>query len=357
MSLEGNLKDISLEHIFEIINSGKKTGSLHIVRGEGDIEAFIYFRQGKIFGAVSNFNRVPIGERLVSACYITAEDLAKALEVQKQDKKPRKLGQILLAEELITPDALKRIVKEQIQSTVFDILSWTDGEFQFSVKLPPVEDIGLLVNAKNVILEGGKRMEEWKRLRKKVPSPNTVFVINDKAPRQVDITLSPRHWQMLRIIDGNRSVDDLVKLEQISEFETCSILADLVNVSLIKIFDQKTTDSKTGETAATATEKVKAVAETGATVTEIKEDTDKANEPAAAEDEEIDFQSVINLNKLDEIVPNELLTYRSAFMKELGSLTEGDKIKPIKEIISLSSIKRGKKINDRAIKDAIEKFK
>ena len=364
MSLKGNLRDISLEHIFEIINSGDKTGSLHIVRGEGDIEAFIYFRKGKIFGAVSNYNRIPIGERLVKVGYISKEDLAGALAMQKSDKKARKLGQVLLQENLISEDMLKQIVREQIQATVFDVLSWTDGEFQFSTKLPPIEDIGLLVNAKNVVLEGAQRIDEWKRLRKKIPSPNSVFIINDDAPRDKNITLSPIHWQLLRYVDGERSVDDLLMIEQLSEFQTCSILAELVSAGLIKISHEKTRAHKEAEKEEASKKGKGALKESK----EGKKSDEKSIVAAIDEDdsgeissEEVevdsDFQSIINVNNLNDMSPNDVLAHRSVFMKELSSLTEKKSEKPMKHISSLNSIKRNKRTDDKALREAMKKFK
>ena len=111
MALDGNLRDFGLEAIFQLINSEKKTGTLHIVRKVGDAEGFVYFRRGKIFGAVSNFNRQPLGERLVNAGHITSDQLHQALEVQRTDKKRRKLGQILISEGLITEEILRTFVK------------------------------------------------------------------------------------------------------------------------------------------------------------------------------------------------------------------------------------------------------
>jgi len=363
MSLKGNLRDISLEHIFEIINSGDKTGSLHIIRGEGDIEAFIYFRNGKIFGAVSNYNRIPIGERLVKVGYISEEDLVRALGIQKQDKKSRKLGQVMLQEKLITEDMLKQIVREQIQATVFDVLSWIDGDFQFSTKLPPVEDIGLLVNAKNVVLEGTQRIDEWKRLRKKVPSPNSVFAINDEAPRGKNITLSPRHWQLLGYIDGERSVDDLLILEQLSEFQTCSILAELVSAGLIKVSHEKHSSKETENEQVQKKSKgsakgVRAVDETDDKPSvAAKDESDLEDKSSTDEEVGSEFQSIININNLDEMSPNDVLAYRSVFMKELNSLTENKSEKPIRSISSLSSIKKNKRIDTKALKEALKKFK
>ncbi len=67
-------------------------------------------------------------------------------------------------------------MQEQIQDTIFDLMRWDEGEFDFQV-LPDVvdEDIGLSVSIENVVMEGSRRLEEWNRIKKKVASTEMVF--------------------------------------------------------------------------------------------------------------------------------------------------------------------------------------
>lgn len=394
MALEGNLRDFSLEHIFQLIHTGKKTGSLHIVRGSGEAEAFVYFRTGKIFGAVSNFNRVPIGERLVGAGQLMAKDLTNALELQKNDKKRRKLGQILVSEGLITPEILKQIVREQIQSTVFDLLPWEEGEFQFSPQLPPIEDIGLLVSAKKVLSEGNQRLNEWDRVREKVPSLGAVFAINDMAPRHKNITLSPKHWKLLRFVDGKRCVTELALIARISEFETSAVLYDLAEAELLRLMYEK----ESGKDKSAVPEEVEsqselegskdsAGADSGALIIDnapLKLEKSKAEpiseappleeieDRGAGETAEVfgkqqvdgavaptvpagenaaepnfgghDFQPELDINGLDNMVSEELVAYRGDFMNELTALT-GNTLPNSRFLSKHKASKKTEKIN------------
>lgn len=399
MGLEGNLRDFSLEHIFQLIHTGKKTGTLHIVRGAGEAEAFVYFRNGKIFGAVSNFNRVPIGELLVNAKHITSEDLKRALELQRNDKKRRKLGQILVAEGMITPDILKQIVREQIQSTVFDLLPWEEGEFQFLPQLPAMEDIGLLVSARKVLLDSSQRLNEWDRVREQVPSLGAVFAINDMAPRHKDITLSPRHWKLLRFIDGNRSVTELALIAKTSEFETSSILYDLVDAGLLRLMYEKESgknrssipgqelmetepeaskielqaaegpDKSGAANQETVPEKVEPdqadlLAEPDENEVNIPESEPAASEPAATVPKSLssdsDFQPELDIDGLDSMVTKELISYRSEFMNELTALTDSNwtnaRFRPSRSG-GFASIKIGQAVERNIINKALNKLK
>ena len=243
MALQGNLKDFGLEAIFQLINSDKRTGTLHISRESGDAEGFIYFRGGKIFGAVSNFNRQPLGERLINAGHITQAQLMLALEAQGKSKKRKKLGQILINENLITQEILKAFVKEQIQNTVFDLLPWKDGEFDFyDDQLPASEDMGLLLSARKLLSQGSIRLDDWDRIRKIVPSGESPFAstgIGDEEthPRK----LTPLHWKIVKQAESAKKVTEIAMILGVSEFEVSSHLFDLVEEGLVNLVSEEDT--------------------------------------------------------------------------------------------------------------------
>ncbi|MDP1809562.1 MAG: DUF4388 domain-containing protein [Actinomycetota bacterium] len=237
MALDGNLRDFGLEAIFQLINSRKKTGTLHIVRKVGDAEGFVYFRRGKIFGAVSNFNRQPLGERLVNAGHITDEQLHQALGLQRTNKKRRRLGQILISEGWITDEILRTFVKEQIQNTVFDLLPWADGDFKFfEDQLPASEDMGLLLSARKILSQSSARLDEWDRIRARVPSTNSIFARIAGGPEKTDAAgFTPLHWKVIDQVDGKRTVAEIAKTLSVSEFEVSTHFYDAAGAGLIRL--------------------------------------------------------------------------------------------------------------------------
>ncbi len=290
MALEGKLKDFGLEAIFQLVNSESKTGTLHIVRKAGDAEGFVYFRNGKIFGAVSNFNRQPIGERLVNAGHITREQLHEALELQRNATRRRKLGQLLISEGLITKDILRDFVKEQIQNTVFDLMPWTDGDFHFfEDQLPGAEDMGLLLSARKILSKGSARLDEWERIGTLIPSLNAVCERNPRAEETAQAAgFSQQHLQLLELCDGRVTVSEMAKTLEISEFMAASSLFDLAETDLVKIVD-------TGE----------------------------SSEEGSAE-LSLDGGKVDAFDALDELelAPEDVISDRAAFNDELIALTD-----------------------------------
>ncbi len=238
MALRGNLKDFSLPDVFQLVQLSRKTGVLRIAGAEG--EGSIWFREGEVFFAQSDWRTDRFGERLVNAQRITPAALERALEIQTAEAPHgRRLGEILVAEGYITRQVLEAFVLDQIQDTIFDLMRWDEGRFDFEV-LPEVlhEDIGLAVSVENIVMEGSRRLEEWQRVRKKVPSMDMVFKMAT-APGEgtFEISLKPAEWSLLLLVDGTRSVHDLALETHAGDFDVARMVYGLFSAGLLEVVD------------------------------------------------------------------------------------------------------------------------
>ncbi len=236
MALRGNLKDFSLPDVFQLVTFSRKTGVLRIEREDGALGS-VWFRDGDVFFAQSNWHTEPLGERLVRAQRVTPQALAKALELRgAEGEDGRRLGQILVDEGYITEAVLEDFVQEQIQETIFDLMRWDEGEFDFEA-MPEAaeEDIGLSVSIENVIMEGSRRLEEWNRIKKKIPSMDVVFKMAT-APGEgtFEISLKPMEWNLLLLVDGSRSVAEMAHDTERTDFEVARIVYGLFSAGLLE---------------------------------------------------------------------------------------------------------------------------
>ena len=236
MALRGNLRDFSLPDVFQLVTFSRKTGVLRIAREGGD-EGSVWFRDGDIFFASSNWRTELLGERLVRAQRITPQALKRALALRAEEPEDgRRLGQILVDEGYITEEILQAFVQEQIQDTIFDLMRWDEGDFDFEA-MPEVvdEDIGLVVSIENVVMEGARRLEEWNRIRKKIPSVEVVFKMAT-APGEgaFEISLKPTEWQLLLLVDCTRSVAELASETGRTDFEVARVLYGLFSAGLLE---------------------------------------------------------------------------------------------------------------------------
>jgi hypothetical protein len=236
MALRGNLRDFSLPDVFQLVTLSGKSGVLRIRRA--DAEGSVWFRDGEVFFAQSDWHREALGTRLVAAGKITPSALTKALDLQRGEPTGgRRLGQILVDEGYLTEKVLEAFVQEQIQDTIFDLFRWDEGDFDFeSAEAAPEEDIGLSVSIENIVMEGSRRLEEWTRIKKKIPSMGIVFKMAT-APGEgtFDISLKPVEWHLLLKIDGTRTVAELARELGRTDFEVARIIYGLFSAGLLEV--------------------------------------------------------------------------------------------------------------------------
>ncbi len=127
-------------------------------------------------------------------------------------------------------------MQEQIQETIFDLMRWDDGEFDFEA-MPTVaeEDIGLSISIENVIMEGSRRLDEWARIKKKIPSMDVVFKMAT-APGEgtFEISLKPIEWNLLLLVDGTRSVAEMARETSRTDFDVARIVYGLFSAGLLE---------------------------------------------------------------------------------------------------------------------------
>lgn len=237
MALEGNLRDFSLADMFRLLAKGSKTGTLHVERDGADGK--VCFKDGAVVFASSAGHKENLGKRLAKAGVISDKQLRQALglqKIQKKEKADRRLGQILIDEGYVEQPALEAFIAEQISETLFALFRWEDGQLRFeSDEYCDDEDIGLQVSVETLIADAQKRLDQWNRIRDKIPTMDTRFAMSgDPGDKSMEIHLKPREWMMLCYLHGGRSVTELVELTGYNDFDTAKTLYGMYAQGLIE---------------------------------------------------------------------------------------------------------------------------
>ena len=231
MNLEGSLEAFSLPDIFQLLSFTKKTGALHISRPTG--RGVVYFTTGAVTGGTSDTSRQSLGRRLVGAGLVDDDALGSAVEAVRAAPGTG-LAQALRDSGALDEGVLHEHVVEQATDAVFDLLRWTQGEFAFVVDEPNPDDLAVSLVVEELVTEGRARLEKWETLTKKVPAPDAVVTFA-LAPSTAETRLSAEEWGLLAVVDGERTVSQLVALTGRGEFATVQTLASLVDRGLIAV--------------------------------------------------------------------------------------------------------------------------
>ncbi len=170
MSLVGNLVDLPLTDIFQIVTLSKRTGILKITSAEHpEYKAAITFLDGNIIKASSSKNHIPLGTFLIRKGLISEAQRDAALAIQKQTMEP--LATILVRQQVLPWETIEPVLVEYIQGVIFELLKWDEGHFEFKLLsspkdvLPPHPAEFVLrdgVPTQHLIIEGLRRLDEEK---------------------------------------------------------------------------------------------------------------------------------------------------------------------------------------------------
>ena len=263
MNLEGSLDAFSLPEILQLLAFSKKTGALHV--DADPRRALLFVRDGLLTGATSDPDRALLVRRLLGTGRVDEGVVAAALpHVQ-----PGSSLVNALRANVATAD-LEQATADQLVDVMFDLLRWTEGNFSFVVDEVNPDDVGIAVALGDVLAQVEARTEAWRELTSVLPSPNVVLSIASSVP--ADVAVSRTEWALLALVDGQRTVADVLSRFGIGEFSGLEQLAGLVRRGLLSV-DALQTDRfavlATVETGAPAPTPVKPVVEPAPVAAEV----------------------------------------------------------------------------------------
>ncbi|HSS45281.1 MAG TPA: DUF4388 domain-containing protein, partial [Thermoanaerobaculia bacterium] len=244
MGLEGTLRVFSLTDIFQVLGLQRKSGLL-TVEGEQDTVT-IAFLGGQVVSADSTARRLDnrIGNLLVRAGRVSQEQLGRVLRLQQETQ--QRVGILLIRERLVTPQDLREALRLQVCRIVFGAFRWQDGRFRFSQDAAVEYDADhmLPMSTESILMEAAQMHDEWPRLEKKIRSRETVYrrapgvekLVLSASPgeqREGTLVVSKAEAETWGLLDGTRSVVELLDRAFLSDFELYKGLSELIDRNLI----------------------------------------------------------------------------------------------------------------------------
>lgn len=133
MSMNGNLADVTVADVIQFIYLGRSTGTLVLTRD--DETARVGFHEGDIINARSA-DTPRLGEMLLEEGAVTQQDIDRVIEIQRHQRHPQPLGDLLVDTGLVSEEAVTRAVVEQARRTIIGVLRWSEGRFDFTREIP-----------------------------------------------------------------------------------------------------------------------------------------------------------------------------------------------------------------------------
>jgi len=232
MALTGTLKDFGIAEILQLIGQQAKSGTLHVENRDEKIH--VIMADGCVVEAAHEGRKKKqrLGALLVRAGLLAEEDLEKALEMQSRTL--RRLGDVLIEMRLLGVEDLKEVMALQTTETIYGLFTWKSGTYEFEPGEVEWDSSTVTpLRAESVLMEGFRRLDEWPIVRRKITSLAATLARTDKALSEGE--LGPGERKILDLAVPGRTVEAIVDLSRLGEFETCKLLVTLVNTGLLEV--------------------------------------------------------------------------------------------------------------------------
>ena len=219
------------------IHRNAKTGTLS-VHAMG-ITKQVYFHKGNAIFASSTSEDDRLGETLVKLGQITNKQYEESVRLLRETGK--KQGAILVELGYLTPKDLILGVQYQVREIIYSLFRLKDAEYEFREKEAPSGDvITLQMSMGKLIYEGLRRNNNLSMIRREIPDMQAVLKPRERLPDLLnDIVLSSQEKEMLSLIDGTRTVRELIGHFPTNSFEALKSLFVLHTLGFTEIGNEQ----------------------------------------------------------------------------------------------------------------------
>src|SRR5262245_28919915 len=222
--LTGNLATMSLPDLLQWAGRCRKTGTLAL--REGPLVKRILFADGAIVGSASNDPSDHLGQVLLSEGAISETQLKEAFDAQARTGSM--LGKILVRRGVVSETRMAGILRQKAEETIYSLFLWDEADFEFTDGERATDDqVTIAVPVDEVLLEGVRRYDTSRRIREVLPNNRLILA---RGGRPLDTEIDERAFprRVYELIDGRRTLADIVLEAHASEFNVCQVLFVMV---------------------------------------------------------------------------------------------------------------------------------
>jgi CheY-like chemotaxis protein len=241
--LQGELDLIGIDTLFQALASRSVEGYLEVRRGE---QRVVLALSSSGIRLVSGARRIkPLGEILVRAGKLTKEQLDAMLADQQSSSTP--LGELVVQRGILPKSVIDSALRKQVAEEISDLFSWTGASFEFhlmSEASPPPDDwprsaIVLDGNVVSLMLEAARQTDELQQIRALIADDRLIPILTELPGVLEDSGLDlPAVEEIVPLVDGERSVEDILEASLHPKFTVLRTLFGLVMCQVLKIRDR-----------------------------------------------------------------------------------------------------------------------
>jgi hypothetical protein len=231
-ALQGSIKDFGVADIFQLLAQQQKTGVLLVDHDRETAE--IYFLNGDLIDVKTARDTQRLCSILVKSALVTAEQYRQALD--KHNTTLEHICSILLNQGQLSRANFERIILAHIYEVIYEMLQWHTGTYRF-VSQPVMRTSGLvqLPGLESLLLDVLRRIDEWPEIKSVIGSFDMLFENNYAALPDLDSD----EERVCALVDGRRSVQDIIDASVLGSFIACKTLVQLLERGAIRLLSKR----------------------------------------------------------------------------------------------------------------------
>lgn len=240
MALSGTLQDFSVVDILQLISQQQKSGVLSLKHDDDLLE--ILFDTGRVARADFDPPRreEQLARFLVRAGALSPGEARECLEIHRQTA--QRLVDVVFERGKLDRTTVQDLLALYTEEAIFRALQWKEGHYEFhpSESANYTKTLVRTVSAEHLLMEGLRQVDEWPQVRSVIASNDVVFRVRGEAREgdQIKETflkkVEDEDRPILDLIDGERTVDEIVHRARKGEFAACKALANLKRLKIIE---------------------------------------------------------------------------------------------------------------------------
>ncbi|MFH1809680.1 MAG: response regulator [Pseudomonadota bacterium] len=229
----GDLSHSPFAEVLAQLYRWRSTGALLLKRHK--VKKIVFFKDGYPSYVKSNVLAECLGKVMVRERLITAAECEESLALMKTKK--RQQGTVLIEMGCISPHNLVYALELQLQTKLFDLFNWVEGDYQFNPKAaPPSEIVELGMTPATIIYEGIKRTHDVVRLRKLLADHTDSFLVvhSDPLQRFQEVDLSTAERRLVALIDGKKTLKNILEKQLLPEDRCLPLIYALIAAQMVR---------------------------------------------------------------------------------------------------------------------------
>jgi hypothetical protein len=236
MAIRGGLTEFSVPELLQLLSLQQKTGMLTLTHRQGQTHTLFFHRGRVLAGADRRQNsRHEFLAYLYQNQHLTQDQVESVEDICRSTN--HDLFTVLLTSGVMSRDRLGEEMHRHAQRVVDELTSWKEGKYDFVTgdeKSLPAQGLRLTLNPEELVLESMRRNDELVTMKESMLAPDLILAQVEDAPSQP----VPRECVVvLRLVDGERTIEEISRLAPMGEFLTYDAIAELLGRQLIMIVD------------------------------------------------------------------------------------------------------------------------